>query len=99
MSCGNPHATPCSEVVDHLDEFIDRELDAASIALLAQHLSECPPCESQVAMALLWKKLVSRSCHSEQAPPQLRQRIIRSITQISTGGVTVSIEETRIIES
>ena len=98
MSCGNPHATPCAEVLDHLDEFMDHELDEQSVALLAQHLRECPPCESQLALALIWKKLVSRSCHQEHAPSSLRQSVIRSITQITNGDVTVSIEQTRIIE-
>jgi hypothetical protein len=27
MSCGNPHETPCAEVLDRVFEYIDGELD------------------------------------------------------------------------
>lgn len=81
MSCGNPHATPCSEVLDHLDEFLDRELDADSMQRLRQHLEECPPCKGQIALALMWQKLVARSCGAN-APQQLRTRIMARISEI-----------------
>ena len=94
MSCGNPHETPCQEVDAHLDEFLDKELSARDVVLLEQHFSECPPCRAQLAFALLMKKLVARSCGT-QAPSQLRQRIEKRITEIRTGNITITVEETR----
>lgn len=82
MSCGNPHATPCSEVMDHLDEFLDRELDGESMARLRVHLDECPPCKAQVAFAIMWQKLVARSCGAAGAPTTLHARIMTRITEI-----------------
>lgn len=94
MSCGNPHATPCHEVDAHLDEFLDRELTQRDVELLEQHFTECPPCRAQLAFAMLMKRLVARSCGT-QAPQQLRQRIEKRITEIRTGSITITVEETR----
>ena len=95
MSCGNPHATPCAEVDAHLDEFLDQELSAEDRALLEQHFTECPPCRAQLALAVLMQKLVARSC-GHAAPQPLRQRIMQRITEIRSGNVTITVEETRI---
>lgn len=94
MSCGDPHATPCHEVDAHLDEFVDQELSPRDIALLEQHFTECPPCRAQLAFALMMKKLVARSC-GDSAPAQLRQRVVKRITEIRTGSVRITVEETR----
>ena len=94
MSCGDPHATPCTEVDAHLDEFVDRELTAQDMALLEQHFTECPPCRAQLAFALMMKRLVARSCGCD-APAQLRQRVVKRITEIRTGNVSITVEETR----
>ena len=94
MSCGNPHETPCHEVDAHLDEFLDRELTQHDVELLEQNFRECPPCRAQLAFAILMKKLVARSCGT-QAPMQLRQRIEKRITEIRTGSITITVEETR----
>lgn len=94
MSCGDPHATPCHEVDAHLDEFLDHELIADDVVLLEQHFRECPPCRAQLAFALMMKRLVARSCGAK-APSQLRQRIEKRITEIRTGNITITVEETR----
>lgn len=94
MSCGDPHATPCHEVDAHLDEFVDRELSPRDIVLLEQHFTECPPCRAQLAFALMMKKLVARSC-GESAPAQLRQRVVKRITEIRSGNMSITVEETR----
>lgn len=96
MSCGDPHATPCTEVDAHLDEFMDGELDAHERALLEQHFHECPPCRAQLALALMLQKLVARSCGT-RAPEPLKQRVLKRITEIRSSGVRVTVEETRII--
>ena len=94
MSCGDPHATPCAEVDAHLDEFVDRELTAQDMVLLEQHFNECPPCRAQLAFAVMMKRLVARSCGCD-APAQLRQRVVKRITEIRTGNLSITVEETR----
>ena len=96
MSCGNPHATPCAEVDAHLDEFLDRELTPEDVVLLEQHFRECPPCRSKLELAVKLKLLVARSCGC-LAPSELRQRIIKRITEVRTANVTVTVEQTHII--
>lgn len=98
MSCGNPHETPCAEVDAHLDEYLDRELSAEDIAMLDQHFKECPPCRSQLELAVRLKLLVAKACGCA-APNELRQRIIRRITEVRSGGMTVRIEQTRVIDN
>ncbi len=44
MSCGNPHATPCAEVLDRLYEYIDGELGGERGHEVKHHLEECAPC-------------------------------------------------------
>jgi anti-sigma factor (TIGR02949 family) len=96
MSCGNPHATPCDEVDAHLDEYLDKELSPDDVALLEQHFRECPPCNSKYALALRIKLRMAKACGCS-APSELRSRVMRRITEIRTGNVQITVEETRIL--
>ena len=44
MSCGNPHETPCTEVLDRVYGYLDGELGDLDCAKIRQHLDECGPC-------------------------------------------------------
>jgi len=44
MSCGNPHETPCTEVLDRVYGYLDGELGELDCAKIKQHLDECGPC-------------------------------------------------------
>ena len=96
MSCGNPHETPCAEVDAHLDEFLDHELSPADIALLKKHFEECPPCLGKLRIAQKLKERIARAC-AGAAPTELRQRVMRRITEIRANGVKITVEETHII--
>jgi hypothetical protein len=37
--------TKCTEVIGHLSEFLDEELQAAECEQIARHLAECSDCE------------------------------------------------------
>ncbi|MGH3508082.1 MAG: mycothiol system anti-sigma-R factor [Nocardioidaceae bacterium] len=81
MSCGDPHDKDCSEVLQRVYVFIDRELDEADHSEIQQHLDECGPCLREVDLERIVKALVARSCH-EKAPVELRQRVMFSIRQV-----------------
>jgi mycothiol system anti-sigma-R factor len=81
MSCGDPHDKDCSEVLQRVYVFIDRELDEADHSEIQQHLDECGPCLREVDLERMVKALVARSCH-EKAPVELRQRVMFSIRQV-----------------
>ncbi len=82
MSCGNPHETPCQEVLARVYEYLDGELTLHDVARIRQHLDECAPCLTEVDLDLVLKALVRRSCGCEQAPEDLRAKIMVRITEI-----------------
>ncbi|MGZ4613562.1 MAG: mycothiol system anti-sigma-R factor [Kineosporiaceae bacterium] len=89
MSCGNPHVTPCSEVLDRMYTYLDGELGEPDLHLVREHLEECAPCMSQHDVDLVVKKLLRRSCGGDHAPEELRERIVLQITQLArTGSAT-----------
>jgi mycothiol system anti-sigma-R factor len=82
MSCGNPHETDCSEVLDRVYEYLDGEMGEHDGAKIRQHLEECRPCLSQYDIDLALKALLRRSCACEPAPEELRVRIMIRITEV-----------------
>lgn len=82
MSCGDPHETDCREVLDRVYEYLDGEMTEHDIGKVKQHLEECAPCLSEYDLDVVLKALVRRSCGCEQAPDDLRERILVKITQV-----------------
>lgn len=82
MSCGNPHETDCREVLDRVFEFLDGEMGQLDVARIKEHLDECGPCLRQYDLDVVLKSLLRRSCVCEQAPQELRQKILVRITQV-----------------
>ena len=75
MSCGRPHATPCTEVIASLSAYIDGEVEAQEYHLIAVHITECPPCEYEERTQRTVKALVVRSATVHVAPDELRARV------------------------
>ncbi len=82
MSCGNPHATDCREVLAEVYLYLDRECDHARRELISAHLDECSPCLREYGIEQEVKALVARCCGSETAPPALRQRLRAKLTEL-----------------
>lgn len=82
MSCGRPHATPCTEVIAAMSAYVDGEVGAEQFQLIAVHLSECPPCENEERATRRVKALVVRAAGEVVAPGELRARIQASIRMI-----------------
>ena len=74
MSCGNPHETPCDEVLARVYEFIDGERRHQ----IKHHLDECGPCLAEFGLEEQVKAIVKRSC-SDPAPAELRAKVLRHI--------------------
>lgn len=83
MSCGNPHATPCTKVLEHVHDYLDGEITERVRVQVVQHLEECPPCVHQFQVVRTVKALVHRSCATEAAPERLRLEIVTRIRQVS----------------
>ena len=82
MSCGNPHETDCSEVLDRLYEYIDQEMADGDCSTIRQHLDECSPCLAEYGLEQAVKALVHRSCGCDTAPDQLRSKILQKIRAV-----------------
>ncbi len=83
MSCGNPHVTPCTEVLEHVHEYLDGEITEEHRVVIVQHLDECAPCVHQFQVVRTVKTLVNRSCGTTPAPDRLRLEIVTRIRQVS----------------
>ena len=91
MSSGEP--VNCDEVLNRVYLFLDNELHEADCQRIHQHLAECAPCLHKVDLERIVKALIARSC-TEQAPVELRQRVMFSIrqVQIELGGPRLELD-------
>ena len=96
MSCGNPHATPCHEVLDAVDAYLDGELETHDASHISEHFDECAPCLHELGIYQEVKVLVGRSCGGDQVPAEVRERVISRIRSVT---VTVRAESAERAES
>ena len=82
MSCGNPHDTPCDEVLQAVYAYIDGEMTAEDHHVIREHLDECSPCLRQYGIEQEVKALVARCCGSEVAPAELRAKVVSRLAQV-----------------
>ncbi|MER6107061.1 mycothiol system anti-sigma-R factor [Streptomyces hirsutus] len=85
MSCGEPHETDCSEILDHLYEFLDREMPDSDCAKFEHHFEECSPCLEKYGLEQAVKKLVKRCCGQDDVPGDLRAKVMGRIDVIRSG--------------
>ena len=93
MSCGNPHETPCTEVLDRVYGYLDGELGDLDCAKIRQHLDECGPCLREYGLEEVVKRLVHRHCGSDLVPSDLRSRVLTRIQQVR---VELEVTEYRV---
>jgi mycothiol system anti-sigma-R factor len=82
MSCGNPHETPCTEVLAEVYSYLDGELDSPGCAKIRQHLDECGPCLREYGLEEVVKQLVHKYCRYDAAPKELRAKVMARIQQV-----------------
>jgi anti-sigma factor (TIGR02949 family) len=82
MSCGEPHETDCSEVLDHLYEYLDREMPDKDCEKFKEHFDECSPCLEKYGLEQEVKKLVKRCCGHDEVPTDLRSKVMNRIELI-----------------
>jgi mycothiol system anti-sigma-R factor len=69
----------CRECVEHLYEYLDRELTPELEREIRTHLAECPPCGEQLDFEALFLKFLKARCSAQGAPPTLRRRILEQL--------------------
>lgn len=87
----------CGEVARRVYEYLDGELDAATIGRIRIHLQECGACVDEVAIDRAIQALVRRCCVCQSAPEQLRSQILARITTVTvqSGGQRTTVQTTR----
>ncbi|GIF72748.1 mycothiol system anti-sigma-R factor [Asanoa siamensis] len=84
MSCGNPHETDCSEVLEEVYLYLDLECADERRGLIRDHLDECSPCLREYGIEQEVKALVARCCGNETAPAELLARLRGKLTELRT---------------
>lgn len=69
----------CRECVEHLYEFLDREVTPELERDIRIHLEECPPCGEQFDFEALFLKFLRARCRAQGAPPELKRRVLREL--------------------
>jgi mycothiol system anti-sigma-R factor len=92
MSCGRPHETPCTEVLDRVYGYLDGELADMDCAKIRQHLDECGPCLREYGLEEAVKRLVAKHCGCDPAPANLRAKILVRIREVRS---TIEFAELR----
>lgn len=82
MSCGDPHETPCSEVLEQVYLYLDQEQDADHHGKIRIHLDECAPCLREYGLEQAVKALVARCCGGDTPPMDLRERVMLRIQEV-----------------
>ncbi|SDN25484.1 mycothiol system anti-sigma-R factor [Actinacidiphila guanduensis] len=85
MSCGNAHETDCSEVLDHLYEYLDQEMSDDARTKFKEHFEECHPCLEKYGLEVAVKKLVKRCCGHDDVPSDLRSKVMMRIELVRSG--------------
>ncbi len=67
----------CYETVARLHLYIDRELSTNEVAVVQQHLTDCPHCECRFHFDVGVKRLIHERCTIERAPAHLREAVLR----------------------
>ena len=91
MSCGQPHEVDCTEVIEAVYLYLDGEIEHDTLDRIRHHLDECSPCLREYGIEREVKLLIARSC-CEQAPPGLRDAVVRRIHTVRT---ELTIESSR----
>ncbi len=82
MSCGDPHGTPCSEVLEKVYLYLDGEANNEDHQHVRIHLDECAPCLRQYGLENAVKALVARCCGGDAPPVDLRERVMVRIQEV-----------------
>jgi mycothiol system anti-sigma-R factor len=93
MSCGNPHETPCGEVLDQVYAYLDGEIGAPDRGKISQHLEECGPCLRKYGLEEAVKRLVHKHCGHDAVPEGLRAKVLARIQQVK-----IELSVTRIVD-
>ena len=71
--CGGPGQISCSEANELIQIYLDRRTDPDTGERVAEHLGDCPPCESE--FVVYQRIIASLSRCRPDLPPDTKQRL------------------------
>ncbi len=83
-----PTSVECQDFLQQIVYLIDNELDESDCADVRAHLESCNPCLARYDLQRTVKQVVARSC-SEEAPDELRVKIMSTLRSISIETATI----------
>ena len=76
------HTKECEMVLEHVQEFLDNELDSATEEAVRAHIAICEPCLDQAEEWMAVKTLVKRACPDETAPETVVSRVSLRVSSL-----------------
>jgi len=76
------HTKDCEMVLEHVQEFLDNELDSATEDAVRAHIAICEPCLDQAEVWMAVKTLVKRACTTDSAPDTLVSRVSLRVSSL-----------------
>ncbi len=70
----------CEKAKAELEEFLHHELNTKDTADVAEHIENCVDCTDEHLLGLALTEKVRQACQ-EQAPSELRQRVLSALTE------------------
>ena len=69
----------CKEALEHLYEFLDKELTPEVEREVREHLDDCRPCVEQFDFEEAFLRFLQARCRARTAPPELKRRILSEL--------------------
>jgi mycothiol system anti-sigma-R factor len=99
MACGEPEDIECAGVLKDVWRFLDDELDPANRAAVEAHLDGCSPCLEEANLDHKLKALLHSKCGGDQAPEELRAKVIARLRSVTVTSVRVSGDDELSVRS
>jgi anti-sigma factor (TIGR02949 family) len=80
-----PGGIDCEGVLAQLYEYIDGDLDEATVKKIRKHLEKCKCCYPRYDFEKAFLRFLQRQGHVS-APPELRRKIFASLLEEESGG-------------
>ncbi len=84
--CGGPGQLTCSEANELIQTVLDRRIDPERGELVAEHLGDCPPCETE--FVVYQRIIASLSRCRPDLPSDTKDRLERFCRDLSCGDGT-----------
>jgi anti-sigma factor (TIGR02949 family) len=86
----HPSRYTCEEAFRRLDDYLDRELDAAERELVREHLEICEGCAREFRFEESVLRGVRATLRQIDVPEGLRARVVRALEAAAGGEPTVA---------